>query len=102
VVLGLPAFLLLRRLGWTRWWVSLAAGFAIGALPFAIYFFPNWTGVGNFAAEGDRIVTTPADWIDFAEVVVALGLLGMVSASAAWLTWHGLGRLFARPREVDV
>jgi hypothetical protein len=38
VALGLPAFLVLGWLGWTRWWVSLVCGFAIGCLPFAIYF----------------------------------------------------------------
>jgi hypothetical protein len=102
VALGLPAYLLLRWIGWTRWWVSLPSGFAIGALPFVIYFFPNWTGVGSFTQEGDRVVesgaTTLAAWLDFAEIAGGLGLLGMVSASAAWLTWHALGRLFARPR----
>src|SRR6185312_17171039 len=40
VMLGLPAYLLLRWMRLTRWWVSLAGGFAIGALPYAIYFSP--------------------------------------------------------------
>jgi hypothetical protein len=100
VALGLPAYLLLRWAGWTRWWVSLPCGFAIGCLPFVIYFFPSWTGVGSFTQEGDRIAenaaTTLVGWIEFAKIAGGLGLLGMAGAIAAWLTWYGLGRLFAR------
>jgi len=32
LVLGLPVFLLLRRLSLVRWWSALAAGIAIGAI----------------------------------------------------------------------
>ncbi|HXP03339.1 MAG TPA: hypothetical protein VN808_04400 [Stellaceae bacterium] len=102
VVLGLPAYLLLRWRGWTRWWTSLVCGFAIGSVPFAIYFSP-FDNAASFSQAGDKVliengVTTLAGWIDFAESVGGLGLLGMAGGIAAWLTWYGLGRVFARPR----
>ena len=101
VVLGLPAYLLLWWAGWTRWWVSLACGFAIGCLPFAIYFSPL-DNAASFSQVGDKVliengVTTLAGWIDYGETAAGLGLLGMASGSAAWLAWYGLGRVFARP-----
>ena len=98
-VLGLPAYLVLRRLGWTRWWVSPICGFAIGALPFAIYFSP-FDNAASFSQVGDKVliqngVTTLAGWIDFVESTAGLGLLGMASGIAAWLTWYWFGRAFA-------
>ena len=85
VILGLPAYLVLRALGWTRWWVSPICGFAIGCLPSAFYFTPFEDGV-----------STLAGWIDFIEGVGKIGLLGMAGGIAAWLTWYWLGRAFTR------
>jgi hypothetical protein len=101
VALGLPAFVVLRWLGWTRWWVSVVCGFAIGSIPFAIYFFPL-DNAASFNQIGDKVlvehgITTLAGWIDFAESAGGLGLLGMAGGFAAWLTWYGLGRVFTRP-----
>jgi hypothetical protein len=101
VVLGLPAYLLLWWVGWTRWWVSLACGFAIGCLPFAIYFSPL-DNAASFSQVGDKVliengVTTLAGWIDFAKGVGGLGLRGAAGGFAAWLTWYWLGRMFTRP-----
>jgi hypothetical protein len=98
VILGLPAYLVLRWAGWTGWWVSLACGFAIGCLPFAIYFSP-FDNAASFSQVGDKVliengVTTPAGWIDYGKTVAGLGLLGLIGGLAAWLTWYGLGRLF--------
>ena len=98
VVLGLPAFLVLRWRGWTRWWVSLVCGFAIGGLPFAIYFSP-FDNAASFSQVDDKVlvqdgVTTLAGWIDYAESIGGLGLLGMAGGLAAWLTWYWLGRVF--------
>jgi hypothetical protein len=100
VVLGLPAFVLLRWAGWTRWWVCLPAGFAIGALPFAVMFSP-FTEAAGFSQVGDKIlvqggVTTLAGWIAYLTGVAGLGILGMAGALAAWLTWRFFTRLAAR------
>lgn len=100
VVLGLPAYLVLRWFGWTRWWVSPICGFAIGALPFAIYFSP-FDNAASFSQVDDRVlvqngVTTLAGWIDYGRTAAGLGLLGMAGALAAWQAWYWLGRTFAR------
>src|SRR5262249_54756485 len=96
----LPAYVALRWVGWTQWWVSLACGFAIGCLPFAVYFFPL-DNPASFSQVGDRIlvkdgVTTLAGWIDFVKSAAGLGLLGMGGGFAAWLTGCAAGRLFLR------
>jgi hypothetical protein len=101
VVFGLPAFAVLRWFGWTRWWTSLVCGFAIGSVPFAIYFSP-FDNAASFSQAGDKVliengVTTLAGWIDFAESVGGLGLLGVAGGIAAWFCWYWLGRVFARP-----
>jgi len=100
VVLGLPAYLVLRWFGRTRWWVSLVCGFTVGALPFAIYFSP-FDNAAGFSQVGDKVlvqdgVTTLAGWIDYAESIGGLGLLGMAGGLAAWLSWYWLGRAFTR------
>ncbi len=59
--LGFPGFLILQRLGWTQWWVSLIGGFLVGAIPYAIFFR-----------------TSPLH---------GPGLLGIPAGFAAWLVW---------------
>jgi len=98
VMLGLPAYLLLRWMRLTRWWVSLAGGFAIGALPYAIYFSPlreisSHSEVGRYVLV-DNGVTTLVGWIYYGATAGALGLLGAAGGLGAWLTWYWMGRVF--------
>ena len=49
VTLGLPAFLVLKRLGLVRWWTLAASGFVAGCIPQALLSWPQ-PGGGTEAA----------------------------------------------------
>jgi hypothetical protein len=82
VGLGLPAYLVLKRIGATRWWVSLPAGFFIGALPYAVLALP-WSLPPNLP---------PFTWPHYVAFAGGFGLLGMAGGAAAWLVWHAMRR----------
>ena len=94
---GLPAFLWLRRFGETRWWISLPAGFIVGALPYAILALPWRAPPANLVAAH---IIQPFSWGRYAVLTGGLGLLGMAGGIAAWTTWYGLrpGRTTAAAR----
>ena len=76
VVLGLPALLLYRSLGLTKArWVMLG-GFAIGALPSAMFFWDERTS-----------------WLDHVQLVGGLGCLGALGAFTCWLVFRLTGLL---------
>lgn len=72
--LGLPSFLLLRRLGAARWWTAAGAGFVLAAAPPAIVMWPPRV-VGAVLAQG---------WQPYLALVGAFGLLGTAAALAFW------------------
>ena len=90
VVLGLPAFLILRRRGLTRWWISLASGFAVGALPYAVLSLP-WEAPARELVAAH--IVPPFAWTHYAAVTSGLGLLGAACGFAAWLVWRRAGRV---------
>jgi hypothetical protein len=93
IALGLPAYWLALRYRLARWWASLLAGFAIGAIPFAIESWPvrnagsyrAWNGQVDYVVNG---VPTAAGWLQYERSVCMVGLLGAVSGLAAWLVWR--------------
>ena len=90
--LGLPSYLMLRRLGWTRWWLGVIGGFPVGSLPYGLVALP-WT-----AAPPELVaarVIAPFSWLHYSAVAAGLGLLGMAGSIAAWLTWRALGATVA-------
>jgi hypothetical protein len=87
VVLGLPGFLILKRRGLTRWWISLPGGFAVGALPYAVLALPWSSPPPQLVAA--HIVPAFA-WLDYAGSAGGLGLLGTAGGLAAWLVWRWL------------
>jgi hypothetical protein len=91
VVLGLPAYLLARRLGWTRWWASLIGGFAVGSLPYAVLALP-W-GAPPPPDLVEAHVIAPFSWVRYGGVALGLGVLGMAGGFSAWCTWRRLGRV---------
>jgi hypothetical protein len=88
--LGLPAYLVLRRLRLTARWISLVAGFAVGSLPYAVLAFP-WGGSSSSGLVEAGVIAR-FDGLHFGLVIAGLGLLGMAGGLAAWLTWHHIGR----------
>ena len=73
LVLGLPMFLLLRRL---RWWASLVRGCLVGSMPYAIVSFPSVQDTANA-------------WRTYADTVAFIGGLGMPAVSRPG--WFGTG-----------
>jgi hypothetical protein len=92
--LGLPAFLVLRRLQLTAWWTSLIGGFAVGSFPYAILAFPWGSSPSPNLVEAG--VVARFNGLHFGLVIAGLGLLGMAGGLAAWLTWHHIGRSSAQ------
>jgi hypothetical protein len=100
VVLGVPAFLLLRWRRATRWWSSIAVGFVLGSVPAAIALWPGGNaGPGNMSShsDGEKIiytmvdgVTTRAGWVRYAEITGMVGLLGALGGLAFWLVWWSM------------
>jgi hypothetical protein len=91
VVLGLPAYLLLRWRHAVRWWSTLVSGFVLAAVPFAILAWPlRFTGPGSSASVNGVPtmvdgVPTMAGWEQYLAGVGQMGALGVVGAFAFWL-----------------
>ncbi len=91
LVLGLPAYLLLRYLKLVRWWSTLSAGFILGALPMAIFTWPlkysdmkSSSSVNGVQTMIDGVPTT-AGWLQYVEGVLFFGAFGLVAAFVFWL-----------------
>ncbi len=101
VILGFPAFLFLRWLKLTKWWMSPIWGFVIGGVPFAIFSWPLTHQAASYRAwDGSKMVDyiidgvlTTAGWVQYVEGVGGVGLLGVYGGVAAWLVWYWLPRL---------
>ena len=97
LVLGLPAFLVLRWRNAIRWWSVLVAGFVLGCLPVAIGDWPSYEldlQTTSSHWDGERMVATmvggvptSAGWIAYGKEVAVFGLFGAVSGLAFWLVW---------------
>jgi hypothetical protein len=97
VLLGLPAFLLLKHLGCVRWWSAIVCGFVLGALPIAIVSWPYHPGrdSGFSAWDGHRMVAyvvhglpTHAGWLKYVHDFCSMGLMGAASAIVFWCVWR--------------
>ena len=100
VVLGVPAFLLLRWRNAIRWWSVPAAGFVLACLPVAIDMWPShepdlqttsshWDGE-KMVETMDSGVPTLAGWLSFAKAVLLFGAFGAVAGLSFWLVWWGM------------
>lgn len=108
LLLGLPAFFALRRLGRLKTRTITVAGLLAGALPMAAITWPyplgqrypysssgTWHGTYvDFVADG---LPTMFGWLRYLEGVATFGLLGVVSALAFWFTWLYCRRVAAVP-----
>lgn len=100
VLLGMPAFLLLRWRRAIRWWSTVLAGCVLGCLPIAV---GNWPGgksdLQTTASHwnGEKMVFTFVDgvptregWLQYVELTATFGLFGAVSGVAFWIVWRAL------------
>lgn len=91
VLLGAPAYLVLRHFNLIRWWSALLAGFILGAVPVAVFTWPlNYSGLKTSATiDGVETiingVPTMAGWIQYIQGVSFFGVCGVVAALAFWL-----------------
>ena len=96
-VVGIPLFLVLKRMGRLGWRSILPAGFLAAAIPFAGIGFPllrdssgfsygaNWHGTYvQFVENG---VYTMYGWLSYLEEVVRFGIHGLAGAAAFHLVW---------------
>lgn len=101
-VLGVPAALLLVRLGWLTWPACLIAGLVIGCLPSAVWEWPlrgvssstslsDWNGHALVPTVVNGEVTW-AGWMQYAHVVALAGAFGVIGGGAFWWTLTRLRR----------
>lgn len=96
VVLGIPAFLLLRWRKAIRWWSATVVGFLLGCLPVAFSLWPvdadlrttqsHWDG-GKMVQTVVDGVPTLAGWLSYANAVAGMGAFGTVGGLAFWVVW---------------
>jgi hypothetical protein len=90
LVLGIPAYLLLRWRNAVRWWSTIASGFVLGAVPVAVCSWPLRFSQGA-SASVDGVPTlvngipTFAGWLQYLESVIFFGACGAAAATAFWL-----------------
>lgn len=94
LLLGLPAYALLRR-RIKRWWSVLLAGFVLAAIPFAFYSWPLESSAkykSSLIVNGTPMIVdgipTVAGWVQYAQGVTLFGGCGVLSALAFWLVWR--------------
>lgn len=95
IVIGLPAFAVLKRSAHLRWLPISVAGFLAGSVPLAILTHPShlegyfvsaeWHGQHvAFYENGDP---TRYEWLVHAEKCLVCGVLGILAAITFWLVW---------------
>ncbi|MBB5208002.1 hypothetical protein [Chiayiivirga flava] len=88
VVLGIPAYFLMRWRGLLRWWSALLAGFVLGALPAAVITWPlRYASPGSYASSNGvetmvNGVPTVAGWLQYMGGAASFGVCGLVAAAA--------------------
>lgn len=91
LLLGLPAYILLRYFKLINWWSTLLSGFCLGALPMAIFTWPIRYADMNSSSSVNGVQTmidgvpTMAGWLQFLEGVLFFGAFGLAAALAFWL-----------------
>jgi hypothetical protein len=95
VVVGIPAFLLLRYFRHLSWWSLGTIGLVVAACPVAVFGLfeyagyssgGNWYGTPvEFVINGQK---TFYGWLSYAQSVVFFGLHGFVGALAFFIVWR--------------
>jgi hypothetical protein len=91
LLLGLPAYFILRYFKFINWWATLISGFILGAAPMAIFTWPLSYPELNTNASVNGVQTiingtpTMAGWLQFVEGVSFFGGCGLAAALVFWL-----------------
>lgn len=94
ILLGVPAFLLLRWKRLIRWWSTIGSGLLLAAVPMAILTWPlryshlKGSSIINGVQTMIDGVPTTAGWLQYAGGVGMLGGLGAVGGLCFWLVWR--------------
>ncbi len=103
LVLGVPAFLLLRRLRRDSWNSLAFTGFVLGTLAAAVSWPRHLEGYSAGSNWHGRYVQTYVDgtptsyaWFSFVENLVFFGLHGLVGALVFYWVWRRLTRFERR------
>jgi hypothetical protein len=101
LLLGVPAYFLLRWLKAVTWWSTTGTGFLLGAMPASIFTWP--ASSSNFSASVNGIPTvvngvpTFEGWVQFLYGSFAIGLLGTAGAFGFWLIWRRIPNKALQP-----
>ncbi len=94
VVLGAPAYAILRWKGLIRWWSTVLTGFVLAALPIAFFTwplrFPELKTTASFNGVQTMVDGTPtaAGWAQYAEGFLFVSSCGALSGLVFWLVWR--------------
>lgn len=92
IVLGLPAYFLLKHIKRVTWWTTVVSGFFIAATPVAIFLWPYGSPGSSASSNGvDTMINgvpTLAGWLDYIKVVLFFGVIGWASAFVFWLQYR--------------
>lgn len=92
LILGVPAFLLLRKLRAIHWWSTIGVGFLLGAFPIAVISWPyRFAGMSASSNGVQTIINgtpTSAGWLEYVSALSFVGGCGALGAAAFWLVWR--------------
>lgn len=94
IVLGLPTFLVLKKLKAVHWWSTIGVGFLLAAVPPAIFTWPLRYSELHTSASVNGVQTmidgtpTIAGWLHYLYGFSFMGACGAVGALAFWLVWR--------------
>ena len=77
-VLGLPAHLSLKRIGWTNIWGYLIAGLLVGAIVYAVLFSTAIVNNFHLAADSGRSLAPSA------AILLLMAFFGVLSSVVFW------------------
>jgi sulfite exporter TauE/SafE len=97
LVLGVPAFLYLRRNQWLEWRTALVLGLLAGLLPHLLMYPRYLYGYSSSANWHGRHVQLYVDgsptqyaWLRFGESCILYALVGAATALVLWGVWNWL------------
>lgn len=91
IVLGIPAYLVLRWRGSLRWWTALLSGFVLGAIPVGVVSWPLCYSDLKSSATSNGVqimvdgIPTMAGWFQYLGGISLFGAFGIFSAAVFWV-----------------